>query len=102
MVKTEAIDSDSDFCYIVSLVQLSSESKSNSGKRPAVYGSSEAGTSDFFISVSTRGIRIADAIEDANGGLESASATVEAEETLRKDENDSNGVDSSDSVELDA
>ncbi|KAI3522658.1 hypothetical protein L1887_00611 [Cichorium endivia] len=38
---------------------------------------------------------------DANGGLESASATVEAEKTLRKDENDSNGVDSSDSVELD-
>ncbi|KAI3778566.1 hypothetical protein L2E82_07944 [Cichorium intybus] len=46
-------------------------------------------------------VSIANAIEDANGGLESASATVEAEETLKKDENDSNGVDSSDSVELD-
>lgn len=48
-----------------------------------------------------KGIGIADAFEVANGGLESASATVETEEPLRKDENDANGVDSSVSVELD-
>lgn len=48
-----------------------------------------------------KGIGIDDALEEANGGVESVSETVEAEETLRKDGSDENGEDLSDSLVLD-
>ncbi|CAI9275714.1 unnamed protein product [Lactuca saligna] len=48
-----------------------------------------------------KGIGIDDAFEEANGGVESVSETVEAEETLRKDGSDENGGDLSDSLVLD-